>query len=156
MINFITIDFETATYAPNSACSVGLVKYQNGKAVSSYYSLIRPPNLYIRPDFTDIHGLEIKDIEDASPFCEIWGKEMAPFIDGYLLAAHNARFDMNVLASTLKHYSVPLPDISYFCTLELARHTWPELKSHALSELGKTFDISYNAHNALADAETCG
>jgi DNA polymerase-3 subunit epsilon len=30
------------------------------------------------------------------------------------------------------------------------------LESHALTTLAKHFGIVYNAHNALADAETCG
>jgi DNA polymerase III epsilon subunit-like protein len=41
-MNFVTIDFETAKYSRESACAVGLVKYQDGKATDSYYSLIRP------------------------------------------------------------------------------------------------------------------
>jgi DNA polymerase-3 subunit epsilon len=155
MLDFVTLDFETAAYSPESACSVGLVKYRNGRIISSYYSLIRPPQLYIRPDFTDIHGLEVSDVADAPPFCEIW-KEIVPFISGFNLAAHNARFDMNILTSTLVYYDIPVPELRYFCTLELARRVWPELKSHALTSLGKEFNISYNAHNALEDAETCG
>jgi DNA polymerase-3 subunit epsilon len=38
----------------------------------------------------------------------------------------------------------------------LSKKVWPAYKSHSLSNLAKTFDIVYNAHNALADAETCG
>jgi DNA polymerase-3 subunit epsilon len=32
----------------------------------------------------------------------------------------------------------------------------PELESHALTSLGKAFNITYDAHNALEDAQTCG
>ncbi|MDR1931385.1 MAG: hypothetical protein LBQ57_01045 [Spirochaetales bacterium] len=53
-MNFVTIDFETAKYSRESACSVGLVKFCGGKAADTFYSLIRPPSLYIRPDFSDI------------------------------------------------------------------------------------------------------
>jgi len=38
----------------------------------------------------------------------------------------------------------------------LARHVWPKLESHALTELAQNFGIVYNAHNALDDALTCG
>jgi DNA polymerase-3 subunit epsilon len=38
----------------------------------------------------------------------------------------------------------------------LSRAVWPELKSHALTNLAENFGISYNAHNALEDAQTCG
>jgi DNA polymerase-3 subunit epsilon len=49
-----------------------------------------------------------------------------------------------------------MPPLEYFCTLELARAAWPELESHALTSLGEHFGIVYDAHNALADAKTCG
>jgi len=39
MNDFIAIDFETAAGKPESAISVGLVKYRNYKLVSNYYSL---------------------------------------------------------------------------------------------------------------------
>ncbi|MDR2435043.1 MAG: hypothetical protein LBD47_10815, partial [Treponema sp.] len=48
------------------------------------------------------------------------------------------------------------PPLKYFCTLKLARAVWPELESHALTSLAGNFAISYNAHNALEDAQTCG
>jgi DNA polymerase-3 subunit epsilon len=156
MLNFITIDFETGKYSPESAISVGLVKYRNGKAVDNLYSLIRPPSLYIRPNFTEIHGLTVDDIRDAPSFANLWESRILPFIGGMPLAAHNARFDMGILAAVLEWYSLSMPRLNYFCTLALSRRVWPELASHALTFLGETFGISYNAHNALDDAKTCG
>jgi DNA polymerase-3 subunit epsilon len=155
-MNFITIDFETAKYSRESACSVGMVKFSNGKAVDTFYSLIRPPVLYIRPDFTDIHGLTVEDVRDAPNFAEVWENGILPFTGGLPMAAHNAGFDMSVLRAALEWYKLPVPPLKYFCTLKLSRVAWPELESHALTRLGEHFGIIYNAHNALADAETCG
>jgi DNA polymerase-3 subunit epsilon len=155
-MNFIAIDFETAKYSRESACSVGLVKFLNGKAADTFYSLIRPPVLYIRPDFTDIHGLTVEDVRDAPDFAEVWENSLHPFIGDLPLAAHNAAFDMGVLRATLEWYELPVPPLKYFCTLKLSRAVWPELKSHALTSLGEHFGIDYDAHNALEDAQTCG
>jgi DNA polymerase III subunit epsilon len=155
-MNFVSIDFETAKYSRESACSVGLVKYKDGKVTDTYYSLIRPPVLYIRPDFTEIHGLTVDDVKDAPTFADLWESAIKPFIGSLPLAAHNAQFDMDVLWHVLERYELDIPTVSYFCTCSLARHAWPELKSHALSALAEHFGIVYNAHNALADAETCG
>jgi len=132
-INFIAIDFETAKYSRESAISIGLAKYNDGYVVDTYYSLIRPPELYIRPDFTDLHGLSVDDVKDAPTFDNIWGGKIKPFIGG-----------------------LPAPRLLYFCTFALARNIWPELESHALTALAENFGICYSAHNALDDAVVCG
>ena len=155
-MNFISIDFETAKYSHESACAVGLVKFINGEPKDTYYSLIRPPKLYIRPDFTDIHGLTVEDVKDAPRFSQIWDSAIKPFIGDLPLAAHNAKFDMDVLKTVLMWYKLPVPKLPYFCTCNLSRRTWPELRSHALTALANNFKIIYNAHNALEDALTCG
>jgi DNA polymerase-3 subunit epsilon len=124
--------------------------------VDSFYSLIRPPVLYIRPEFTEIHGLTVEDVRDAPDFAEVWENGILPFTGDLPLAAHNAAFDMGVLRAALSWYKLPLPLIRYFCTLRLARAAWPELESHALTSLGEHFGIVYDAHNALEDAQTCG
>jgi len=157
MNDFITIDFETASGKPESAISIGLVKYRNYQVISSYYSLIRPPSLYIRPDFTEeIHGLTVEDVKDAPDFSFLWKNRIKRFIGDTMLVAHNASFDMKVLKAVLKYYELPIPNLPYFCTLNLARHAWSKLESHALTSLAKNFGIIYNAHNALDDALTCG
>ncbi len=155
-MNFVTIDFETAKYSQESACSVGLVKFQDGKVTDTFYSLIRPPSLYIRPDFTDIHGLTVDDVRDAPRFSAIWDSNIKPFIGGFPLAAHNASFDMGVLSAVLDWYELEIPALQYFCTCNLSRNTWRGLPSYALTKLARHFGIVYNAHNALDDALTCG
>jgi DNA polymerase-3 subunit epsilon len=156
MGEFIAIDFETADNARNSAISIGLVKYNDYEIVDSFYSLIRPPKLYIRPDFTGIHGLTVDDVRDAPYFKQIWNNNICDFLEDIPLAAHNAPFDMGVLRAVLEWYNLPVPELSYFCTRNLARNTWQGLESYALTSLAKKFNIQYNAHNALDDAKACG
>jgi len=155
-MNFVSIDFETAKHSRESACSVGLVKFIDGKATDTFYSLIRPPSLYIRPDFTEIHGLTVKDVRGAPVFVDLWDSAIKPFIGDFPLAAHNASFDLSVLWAVLEWYELDIPQLPFFCTYSLARSTWPQLKSHSLSSLAENFGIIYNAHNALDDAMTCG
>jgi DNA polymerase-3 subunit epsilon len=42
-LDFTAIDFETANSSSASACSVGLVKVQDGRVVDREYWLIKPP-----------------------------------------------------------------------------------------------------------------
>lgn len=45
-LDYITIDFETANQYGNSAISVGLVRYIDGKEADCMYEMICPPNDY--------------------------------------------------------------------------------------------------------------
>jgi len=155
-MNFITFDFETGMYSRESAISIGLVKYTDKKVTDTFYSLIRPPKLYIRPDFTELHKLTVNDVRDAPKFIDLWDSNIKPFIGDYPLAAHNAPFDAGVLWAVLESYEIEIPPLNYFCTHSLARRAWTDQKSYSLSSLAGNFGIVYNAHNALDDAHTCG
>lgn len=51
-LDYIAIDFETANQYKNSVCSVGLVRFINGKKTDSCYSLIHPAKMYFIPEWT--------------------------------------------------------------------------------------------------------
>lgn len=155
-MEYVAIDFETANASSNSACSIGLARFsEDGDEISSYYSLIAPAVLYFDPVCTSIHHLNSGDVSMAPHFDEIW-PDIKAFIGASPLVAHNAQFDMNVLSATLKSYSIGVPEYKYYCTFSLSRKLWKEKESYSLSYLASTFDWVYDAHNALADAETCG
>lgn len=161
-MNFIAIDFETANQRHESAISIGLVKFVDGKKADSFYSLIKPEKEldeeYFFPAFIDIHGLTCDDVKDAPLFNELWDSDLKHWLDGSLpLVAHNANvFDMKVLNALFEKYSIEHTPIKYFDSLLIARQVWPHFESHRLTALGEEFGIEYDAHNALADSETCG
>ncbi|MCR4677092.1 MAG: 3'-5' exonuclease [Sphaerochaetaceae bacterium] len=157
-MEFVAIDFETANRCPQSACSVGLVRFDGeGRILDRFYTLIKPPAKYsyFLPEFINIHGIRPSDVEDAPFFDEIW-HIMLSFMGDSMLVAHNARFDVNVLKSLLDYFNCPVPKNRYLCTLEVSRSIWPSLSSHALTSLSCYFDLPYQAHNALDDAANCG
>ena len=43
MSRFTAVDFETANKAPDSACSIGLVRVEGGRIVDRAVYYIRPP-----------------------------------------------------------------------------------------------------------------
>ena len=154
-MDFVAIDFETGTHDKNSAISVGLVKFEASEITDSYYTLIRPPVLYVDPYNTSIHHLTLEDVIDAPTFDQVF-PAIQSFVGNLPFVAHNAGFDMGVLKTTLQHYGIPVPQFRYFDSVHLSRKVYPELQSHKLTCLGEYFSIEYDAHNALADAETCG
>ena len=160
-LDYIAIDFETANQYRNSACSVGLVHFIDGKEVDSCYSLIHPAKMYFIPEWTEtIHHISYNDVRNKPYFPEIWDTMVMPFVNktpGVPLVAHNGNmFDMPVIQSCCEYFGMDVPKLEYFDSLVVAKKTWPELESHRLTELGAHFGIEYLAHDALEDSRTCG
>lgn len=149
MQSFLAIDFETSDYAPNSACSIGLVKVDKGQIVQEFTHLIRPPRKIMR--FTDVHGITWQDVEHMPTFGELWEQVEDMFKDVSFLVAHNASFDSRVLAASCEHYNILIPHLSFRCTVRTAKNHFG-IKPANLSNVCKVLGIQLNHHEALSDA----
>lgn len=155
-MEYTAIDFETASVLRDSACSIGLVRFnEDGEDIDSFYSLIRPPVLRFDSVCTAVHHLDPEDIALAPTFLDIWG-DVSSFIGRTPLVAHNAQFDMGVLSHTLHSWGLGCPEWNYYCTLSLSRKLWRGRDSYRLTALADELGWKYDAHNALADALVCG
>jgi len=151
-MNFVAIDFETANYRSNSACSVGLVRVVGDEIVDTAVHLIRPPTRDFV--FTYIHGLTWKDVAKSNDFGKLW-PSLEAFLEGAeFLAAHNASFDRGVLRACCATYGLAAPKIKFRCTVEIARRTW-RIYPTRLSNVCKELGIALNHHEALSDAAAC-
>ena len=159
-LDFYVIDFETANTYANSACSVGVVRFVDGKESGSVYSLIHPAKMYFIPEWTEqIHHISYNDVRDKPYFPEVWDNIIMPFVNknpDLPFVAHNACFDMNVIKKCCEYYGMDMPNIKYFDSLRIAQKTWTEFETHKLTYLAEQFGIVYDAHNALDDSITCG
>lgn len=152
MSNFLAIDFETADYGRDSACSIGLVRVENNAIVHEEVHLIRPPrpNMY----FTHIHGLTYDDVSGAPTFGELWPK-IRPLFEGVeQIAAHNASFDSGVLAACCKTYGLEGTSKKFMCTVQLAKKTWGFSPAN-LANVCRMLKIQLKHHEALSDARAC-
>ncbi len=154
MMDFTAIDFETATDRQNSACSVAAVEVQGGEIARSYSTLIRPPRLEFSPFNIEIHGITPEMVEHERDFTGIW-PELRPFLDGHIVLAHNAPFDMGVLKSSLLANHIEPPEFLHCCTVQIARKAWPELPNHKLNTVGAFLHVDFRHHDALEDARAC-
>ena len=151
-MNFVAIDFETASYGRDSACSVGLVKVAGGKIVDQAVHLIRPPSREFV--FTHIHGLTWADVATASEFGKLWPR-IEPILEGAdFLAAHNASFDKSVLKACCARYGIPQPALPFQCSVKIARAKWG-IYPTKLSDVCRRLAIELNHHEALSDAMAC-
>lgn len=145
--SFTAIDFETATWNPNSICQVGLVRYESGELVASVNRLVCPPkNEYFYKNI-EIHGIKPEDTADAATFDVVWHDSMKEYIIDQEVVAHNSLFDVNCLRNTMAYYDEVQPDFEERCTRKIYRR--------GLAYLSKKYKISLNHHNALSDANAC-
>jgi DNA polymerase-3 subunit epsilon len=152
-MTFTAIDFETAHVS--FPCEIGLTRVNEGKIIESKSWLIKPACFpYMNPWNQRVHGISSKDVSTANTFDELWN-ELKPWFDDNILVAHNAAFDMRVLRSSLAYYDLAIPNVEYFCSVNVSRKVWKHLSSHSLSSVSEYHNIKFNHHRAGDDAEVC-
>ncbi|MBR1769334.1 MAG: 3'-5' exonuclease [Bacteroidales bacterium] len=153
MFSFTAIDFETAhMYFP---CSLGVARVEDNKITEVRNWLIKPICYpYFHYYAQKIHGIHKEDVANEPTFDMIWN-EIKPYLDGTMLLAHNASFDINVLRKTLKYYRLSKPDSKYMCTYVLSRDVWKESKKFSLDYLCNLEHIELNHHHSDSDAAAC-
>ncbi|ADZ82450.1 exonuclease domain-containing protein [Cellulosilyticum lentocellum] len=149
-MNYVVIDFETANSSRSSACSLGMVKVHEGNIVDSFYSLINPED-----DFdlfnTSLTGITQDMVCNSPTFNELW-PDILSFISDHMIVAHYASFDLSVLRNVLLKYNIPIPTLSYCCTRNLSKKTFPNLINYRLDTVASYLDIEFNHHHAFEDA----
>jgi len=166
--SFVSIDFETLYSQRVSACSIGMVKYRDGKKVDQYYSLIRPPFDYPGKSgqmLTWVHGISEDEVRNERTFAELL-PEIETFVDGFPLVAHNASVEKCCIRDICTYYKIgtKLDYNNILDTLPLSREVEDKTGlqvegqgTHSLDAVCNRFDIPVlNHHNALEDAEMCG
>lgn len=152
MTGWVAIDFETANSLRGSPCSVGLVKVKGGQIVEAWSSLIKPPDGYDHFDAVNvgIHGITADDVRDAPGWTETL-ERIVQFAGGTPLVAHNAAFDIGVLADACRASGLPVPDLRFACTLVVARRAWNGLLSYKLPVLADVLGIELAHHHDAGD-----
>jgi DNA polymerase-3 subunit epsilon len=166
--DFVSIDFETLYSQRVSVCSIGMVKYRDGKKVGQYSSLIRPPFDYPGKSgqiLTWVHGITEDDVRNEKIFAELL-PEIEVFVEGLPLVAHNASVEKCCIRDVCAYYEIDtrLDYNNILDTLPLSREAETKLGlqvegqgMHSLDAVCRRFDVPVlNHHNALEDAEMCG
>lgn len=156
-VDFVAIDFETASGNPNSACSVGLAFVVGLEVVATTHRLIKPPGNKYEWGNVRVHGIRPKDTVNAPDFLTVW-QELHPMLVGKALIAHNARFDMSVIKASLAAYGdsyvQQYADFKYVDSIAMARDLVPGRKNLAACSECLGIDLEHH-HNAECDAVAC-
>ena len=141
-MNFIAMDFETANHYPESACSLALVMVRNNKIVDRFYTVINPQMPFDARNI-QVHQITAEDVKNAPTMA-------------MLVAAHNARFDTNVMRQSLARYGIEEPHYLVIDTLASSKLLEPELPDHKLDTVSEALNVElWHHHNALSDSEAC-
>jgi len=152
-LTFAALDFETANAHRSSACSVGVAVVDDGRIVRTEHQLLKPHPPHFDTMNVRVHGIEAPDVATAPSFREVW-PDLAEVIGDRPIVAHNASFDQEVFAGCMEDVEVQ-PDLTWHCSVEVARGAWPDLPNHKLSTVSRHLRIEHGKHDALADAICC-
>ncbi|GKS80814.1 exonuclease [Ligilactobacillus pabuli] len=154
-MDFIALDFETASPKRHSACSLALTVVRQNQVVDEMYSLIKPPTEFA-PGNVRIHGITARDVANSPTFPELWPHITNFFGPNKLIVAHNAAFDVSVLRKTLGFYQLDIPNFLVLDTLKTSRQLLKGLPNYKLNTVCDYLSVSLkHHHNALADSQAC-
>ena len=152
----IAIDVETPNSRDAAICQIGIVVAEYGDIVKTESYLV-DPEVPFDPINISIHGITPADVTGAPNFPSLWPKIAEYFTDS-VVVAHNAAFDLGTITATLERYGIPVPEITYCCTVQMARRRFARetYGSYRLDTLCTAFDIPLDHHHdALCDAMAC-
>jgi len=153
-MDFVVVDVETANQRPSSICQIGIACFCDGKLAKTWGNFVNPEDSFL-PFNTELHGISPKTISKSPTWPDLQ-VTIRQFMEQRTIASHTF-FDRAALNGANERYGLaPVPIARWVDTCKIARKTWPHLPSHKLTNLARTFGISYRAHNAVEDARCAG
>ncbi len=153
-MNFVAIDFETASSGQNGICSVGICTVTDNKVIECKEILVKPDPFEFNEYNIAIHHITPEMVINEPDFAHLWN-EIIPYLNDRIVIAHNAEFDVGTLLNTLDYFNIEYPTFDYLCTVKMSQKVYPELKSHRLNSLAEEMGIDFNHHQAGDDAYVC-
>lgn len=147
-MDFVAIDFETATQSRDSACALAIVKVVNDTITERHGWLFQPPRNEYAPQCVNVHGITPDMTEHLGGIATIHNRIME-LLDSGVVIAHNAAFDTDVLRASLTSAGLPVPKLAdVCCTCELSDRK-------PLEECCQEYHIPLDHHDPLSDAVAC-
>lgn len=150
---FTFIDVETTGLSPRSArvCEVAAISFRGTERVATLAELVNP-GLPIPPEVSRIHGITDEMVRNSPSFGAVAPGLLAA-LEGSVIVAHNAEFDLGFLNMEFERVGLRFPDLPVLDTLALARRNW-KFQSNRLGNIAKELNISSEGwHRALSDVE---
>lgn len=134
-ITFVAFDTETTGYpgGDHRIVELGAVKFKNGEIIAEKNWLINPGR-YIPYFARQVHGINNDMVKKSPTFAQIY-PEFLEFIDGTVLVAHNAAFDVEFIKEETRRSGLQPPTNAVINSLSLFRNWYPDAASHSIEPL---------------------
>ena len=150
---FVVFDIETTGLNKDidSIIEIGAVKVKNHEIIDRFSALINPER--ILPDkIVSLTGITDELLKDKPIIGEVL-EGFLDFIEGHILVAHNAVFDVGFISTWAKRLYGRSVNNTTLDTVELSRAMYPELNNHKLNTVAAHLEVSLeNHHRAVDDA----
>lgn len=154
---FAVLDIETSGLEParNRILQIAVVTADaRGEVIDEWSTYVQVPRWpFSRLGPRHVHGITRRTLRNAAePAAAL--RELVTHLDGKIVTAHNAEFDLGFIGHHAAKLNINLPDSPTVCTLTLSRSLDPAARqSHRLSDLCRRYGVTLErAHDALADA----
>lgn len=155
--NYVVFDTETTglEFRIQRIIEIGAIKYIDHEPVDKFQILI-DPEIELDDFITDLTGITNDDLR-GKPTIDMVLPYFFDFIGDFTLVAHNAPFDIKMLACEAYRCGIKLVDNKIIDTVTLAKRCIPKTKveNYKLSTLKDYFGLAYGSHRALEDCEVC-
>ncbi len=151
---YCVLDLETTGISAmtEKITEIGIMKIKDGKVIDKFCEFVNPEKP-IPMRVQEITNITDDMVKDSPTIAELFPRVLE-FIDGSVLVAHNAPFDIGFLKKNAKDLGYKF-DYTYVDTLPLARKIYPELKKYKLGKIAEYLKIKVEvAHRALDDVDT--
>ena len=151
--SFVIFDIETTGFSPVSdmIIEIGAVKVTNGQVTGRFSEFVNP-KIPIPFEIEQLTSINDSMVIDAPTIDQILPRFL-DFIEGSVLVAHNANFDVGFICEKCNQLGYD-HDFTYIDTMGLSRVLHPTEARHNLDAVCKTFKLVNNHHHrAVDDAE---
>ena len=151
---YVAFDVETPNSRNDRMSAIGVVVVEDGEQTTSFYSLVDPEEPFDAFNI-QLTGITPRMVCNQPTFPVLW-ELLRPLLDKGILCAHNAPFDLGVLAKCLRDYGIEWKaSAKYVCTCQMGRRLLPQAKNHRLNTLAELLELPLQHHNALSDTKAC-
>jgi DNA polymerase III subunit epsilon len=154
---YAVLDVETTGLSPgyhHRVVEIGVVILDRDGSVTDEWCTLLNPQRDLGPQH--IHHIRADEVRDAPEFTDIAG-DLARYLAGRVVVAHNLSFDLRFLASEYARLGVqvPLQADQGLCTMHLSDH-YLDSPARSLSACCACAGIDHHEqHSALHDARAC-